>query len=47
MPKFNIDWHKDHGKYVESAPWFKVFKGDRIKDRHLTRAMKMAARTKD
>lgn len=45
-PKLNITWDKDRGKDVESAPWFKVFKGDRINDHHLTRAEKMAARTK-
>jgi hypothetical protein len=28
-PKLNITWDKDRGKDVESAPWFKVFKGDR------------------
>ncbi len=43
-PKLNIAWDKDRGKDVESAPWFKVFKGDRINDHHLTRAEKMAAR---
>jgi hypothetical protein len=43
-PKLNITWDKDRGKDVESAPWFKVFKGDRINDHHLTRAEKMAAR---
>lgn len=43
-PKLNITWDKDRGKDVESAPWFKVFGGDRINDHHLTRAEKMAAR---
>ena len=43
-PKLNIAWDKDRGKDVESAPWFKVFKGDRINDHHLTRAEKIAAR---
>jgi hypothetical protein len=43
-PKLNITWDKDRGKDVESAPWFKVFKGDRINDHHLTLAEKMAAR---
>jgi hypothetical protein len=46
-PKLNITWDKDRGKDVESAPWFKVFKGDRINDHHLTRAEKMAARASD
>jgi len=45
-PKLNITWDKDRGKDVESAPWFKVFKGDRINDHHLTRAEKEAARPK-
>lgn len=44
-PKLNIKWDKDRGKDVESAPWFKVFGGDRINDHHLTRAQKLAART--
>ena len=45
-PKLNIKWDKDKGRDVESAPWFKVFKGDRINDHHLTRAEKEAARAK-
>ena len=43
-PKLNITWDKDRGKDVESAPWFKVFGGDRINDHHLTLAEKRAAR---
>ena len=42
-PKLNITWDKDRGKDVESAPWFKVFKGDRINDHHLTVDEKEAA----
>ena len=42
-PKLNITWDKDRGKDVESAPWFKVFGGDRINDHHLTCAEKIAA----
>lgn len=42
--KPNIKWEKDRGKDVESAPWYKVFKGDRINDHHLTLAEKKAAR---
>lgn len=45
-PKLNISWDKDRGKDVESAPWFKVFKGERINDHHLTRAEKLAAHAK-
>lgn len=49
-PKLNIDFEgkdrKDRGKDVESAPWFKLFKGDRINDHHLKRADKEAARAK-
>lgn len=45
-PKLNITWDKDRGKDVESAPWFKVFKGERINDHHLKRADKLAAREK-
>lgn len=43
-PKLNITWDKDRGKDVESAPWFKVFKGERINDHHLSLAEKKAAR---
>lgn len=46
-PKLNITWDKDRGKDVESAPWFKVFKGDRINDHHLTVEQKMAARSRE
>ena len=35
-PKLNIKWGKDRGKDVESAPWYKLFGGDRINDHHLT-----------
>ena len=45
-PKLNITWDKDRGKDVESAPWFKVFGGERINDHHLTLAEKRAARAK-
>ncbi|MBB2868605.1 UNVERIFIED_ORG: hypothetical protein GGI63_005249 [Rhizobium esperanzae] len=40
----NINWNKDRGKDVESAPWFDLFKGERINDHHLTLAEKLAAR---
>lgn len=43
-PKLNIAWDKDRGKDVESTPWFKVFKGERINDHHLTLDEKRAAR---
>ena len=47
-PKLNIDFEgkdrKDRGKDVQSAPWFKVFEGERINDHHLTLAEKRAAR---
>ena len=42
-PKLNISWDKDRGKDVGSAPWFKVFEGERINDHHLTLAEKMAS----
>jgi very-short-patch-repair endonuclease len=42
--KPNINWNKDRGKDVESAPWYHVFAGDRINDHHLTLAEKRAAR---
>ena len=43
-PKLNITWDKDRGKDVESAPWFKVFRGDRINDHHLSAAEKIASK---
>ncbi len=46
-PKLNITWDKHRGKDVESAPWYKVFKGDRINDYHLTLAEKRAARERE
>jgi hypothetical protein len=42
--KPNINWNKDRGKDVPSAPWYKVFMGDRINDHHLRLAEKRAAR---
>jgi hypothetical protein len=42
--KPNINWNKDRGKDVESAPWYHVFDGDRINDHHLTLAEKRVAR---
>ncbi|WP_186089004.1 Eco57I restriction-modification methylase domain-containing protein [Burkholderia gladioli] len=43
-PKLNISWGKDRGRDVESAPWYPVFKGERINDHHLTVAEKKVAR---
>src|SRR5438128_6768195 len=40
----NIKWTKDRGNDPETAPWFKLFKGERINDHHLTNAQKLAAR---
>jgi hypothetical protein len=42
--KPNIKWTKDRGKDVVSAPWYHLFKGDRINDIHLTLSEKRAAR---
>ena len=42
----NIKWTKDRGKDPETAPWFKVFKGERINDYHLTLTEKQAATAK-
>lgn len=39
-----IDWRKDRGKDGESAPWFKVFQGERINDHHLSLEEKLKAR---
>ena len=44
--KLNVTWDKDRGKDVETAPWFKTFKGERINDHHLTLLEKKAARNK-
>jgi hypothetical protein len=35
-PQINISWDKDRGKDVESAPWYHLFKGNRINDHHLS-----------
>jgi hypothetical protein len=32
----NINWNKDRGKDVASAPWYHLFHGDRINDHHLS-----------
>jgi hypothetical protein len=40
-----INWRKDRGKDVSSAPWYRVFEGERINDHHLTVAQKRAARS--
>lgn len=42
--KPNINWNKDRGKDVESAPWYHLFNGDRINDHHLTLAEKQASK---
>ncbi|MGA9188635.1 MAG: N-6 DNA methylase [Methanosarcina sp.] len=48
--KPNINWNKDRGTDVESAPWYNLGleyggkKGDRINDHHLTLAEKRKAR---
>jgi hypothetical protein len=42
--KPNINWNKDRGKDVESAPWYHIFDGDRINDHHLSLEEKNKAR---
>ena len=42
--KPNIKWTKDRGKDVESAPWYHLFKGERINDHHLSLEEKRTAR---
>jgi hypothetical protein len=42
--KPNIKWDKDRGQDVVSAPWYDLFKGDRINDHHLTLKEKRSAR---
>jgi len=44
--KPNIKWEKDRGKDVGSAPWFYLFKGERINDHHLKLIEKQAAKKK-
>lgn len=39
-PKLNINWDKDRGRDLETAPWFKVFNGERMNNHHLTLAEK-------
>ncbi|MFW2228471.1 SAM-dependent methyltransferase [Rhizobium sp. CRRU65] len=43
QPK-GIKWTKDRGNDVPSAPWYPVFKGERINDHHTTIEEKRAAR---
>ncbi|HEX2955902.1 MAG TPA: hypothetical protein VHO70_03690, partial [Chitinispirillaceae bacterium] len=43
-PKLNIKWEKDRGKDNENAPWYHLFKGDRINDFHTSLSQKMGAR---
>jgi hypothetical protein len=46
----NVDWRKDRGRDIESAPWFKLgiafggHEGDRINDHHLSLSEKKEAR---
>jgi hypothetical protein len=40
----NVNWNKDRGKDVESAPWYRRFGGDRINDHHLSLKEKRSAR---
>jgi hypothetical protein len=42
--KPNVNWNKDRGKDVPSAPWYHQFQGERINDHHITLAEKRAAR---
>jgi len=42
--KPRIHWKKDRGKDVKTAPWYHLFKGDRINNHHLSLEEKRAAR---
>lgn len=42
-PILNINWDKDRGKDVPSAPWYHLDKGDRINDRNLSLQEKQEA----
>ena len=46
-PQLSVTWDKDRGKDVEAAPWFKVFRGERINDHHTTLDEKRAARKEE
>jgi hypothetical protein len=39
-----IKWTKDRGSDMNSAPWYAIFKGDRLNDHHTTKAEKQFAR---
>jgi hypothetical protein len=41
--KPNINWNKDRGEDVESAPWYHLFQSERINDHHLSLAEKKEA----
>ena len=41
--KLNITRDKERGKDVESAPWLKVFKGERTNDHHIARVERQVA----
>ena len=43
-PQVNITWEIDRGTDMESAPWFKTFKGKRLNDHHLSLEEKRMAR---
>ncbi len=43
-PILNINWEKDRGKDVSTAPWYHLDKGDRINDRHIKLEQKKNAR---
>lgn len=44
--KPNINWNKDRGKDVQTAPLYHLFKGDRINDHHLSLKEKRAVRSR-
>jgi hypothetical protein len=44
--KPNINWNKDRGKDVESAPLYHLFQGERINDHHRSLAEKKESREK-
>lgn len=45
--KPSINWNKDRGKDVQTAPWYHLFKGDRINDHHLSLKEKGDSRGED
>ena len=42
--RVGVNWNKDRGRDVATAPWYRTFQGERINDHHTTLAEKRHAR---